>query len=112
MCERDMAEWPCQQAFIRLASAALVAAARREDGEERDEGAGLWPRPFSWRAFYRCEALHPGPENRCPDASHAHAHARARASRTRMRTARHGTARHGTALTTDNARNARGLGSS
>jgi hypothetical protein len=97
MCERDMAEWPCQQAFIRLASAALVAAARREEGEERDEGAGLWPRPFSWRAFYRCEALHPGPENRCPDAAHAHAHitahAHTRTSLTHTHAHAHGAAR-------------------
>jgi hypothetical protein len=104
MCERDMAEWPCQQAFIRLASAALVAA-RREEGEERDEGAGLWSRPFSWRAFYRCEALHPGSENRCPDAAHAPPHVHAH-----HRTHTHAHA-HGTALTTD-ARNACGLGSS
>jgi hypothetical protein len=52
-----MAEWPCQQAFIRLASAALA--------RQGSEGCSLWPRPFSWREYFRCEALHPWPEDRC-----------------------------------------------
>jgi hypothetical protein len=66
LCEREMAAWPCHQAFIGLAAEALLAAHRRAAalGERVDPGAGLWPQPFSWRAFFRCEALHPWPEDR------------------------------------------------
>lgn len=66
LCEREMAAWPCHRAFIGLAAEALLAAHRRAAalGEWVDPGAGLWPQPFSWRAFFRCEALHPWPEGR------------------------------------------------